>query len=85
MNNLLYLQLSTPCTEGDFTGLRLISNKPVFVQSGTSKGWIKNDMITDHYADHILPVDRLGGVYVIIPTPTPSPGDILRIVGKDPK
>ena len=69
------------CDYGDFTGAHVTSDAPIFIQSGISGGWIANDPILDHYADYVPPVDRLGNLYVIIPTPSIPHGDILRITG----
>lgn len=73
-------QIARNYGDSDFTGARVTSDKPIFVQSGAKQGSVGTDSFIEHLAEHLPLVSSLGTTYLIVPYG--GRFSRVRIVGK---
>lgn len=74
-------QLTTD--KGDFTGTRVMANKPVAVFSGNRKTNIGTGTSSDHLVEQMTPVNTWGKEFATVPIPKRTVGDYFKFVGSE--
>ena len=67
---------------GDFTGTKVTSDKPVSVFSGNKETNIGSGT-SDHLVEQITPVDVWGKNFVTVPVPRRTVGDYFRFIANE--
>lgn len=68
--------------EGDLTGTRVTSSRPVGVTSGNKRTRVGKGSSSDHLVEMIPPVNTWGRRFVTVPLKERQTGDYFRILGK---
>ncbi|XP_061184990.1 SCO-spondin-like [Saccostrea echinata] len=74
-------QLTT--AKGDFTGTRVVANKPVAVFSGNRKTNIGTGTSSDHLVEQMIPVNTWGKEFATVPIPKRTVGDYFKFIGSE--
>ncbi|XP_062620365.1 uncharacterized protein LOC134281944 [Saccostrea cucullata] len=74
-------QLTT--AKGDFTGTRVVANKPVAVFSGNRKTNIGTGTSSDHLVEQMTPVNTWGKEFATAPIPKRTVGDYFKFIGSE--
>ena len=69
--------------DGDLSGTRITSDKPVAVFSGNWKSDVNKDGTQDHLVEMLLPTELWQAQYIFIPTPDRVLGDFVRFIASE--